>query len=60
VRDRHHPHGPDWATTTEGETAIGEWLQPNGQLPAVCGDHPCYMAGFHGATEAGRKRPATR
>jgi hypothetical protein len=44
------PHGPDWATTTEGERAIGAWLQPNGQLPAVCGDHPCYMAGFHGAT----------
>jgi hypothetical protein len=42
------PHGPDWATTTEGEAAIGQWLQPNGSLPAVCDDHPCYMAGWTG------------
>jgi hypothetical protein len=42
------PHGPDWATTTEGEAAIGQWLQPHGFLPAVCDDHPCYMAGYNG------------
>ena len=42
------PHGPDWASFPEGEAAIGQWLQPNGFLPAVCGDHPCYMAGWNG------------
>jgi hypothetical protein len=42
------PHGPDWATTSEGEAAIGQWLQPQGFLPAVCDDHPCYMAGWTG------------
>jgi hypothetical protein len=42
------PHGPDWATTPEGEAAIGQWLQPEGFLPAVCDNHPCYMAGWEG------------
>ncbi len=42
------PHGPDWATTTDGERAIGRWLQPHGFLPAVCDHHPCYMAGWNG------------
>ena len=43
------PHGPDWATTTDGEAAIGHWLQPHGSLPAECDGKPCYMAGFNGA-----------
>ena len=42
------PHGPDWASFPEGEFAIGKWLRPNGFLPAVCGSHPCYMAGWTG------------
>jgi hypothetical protein len=47
------PHGPDWATTTEGEAAIGQWLQPHGFLPAVCDGHPCYMAGYNGPSSTG-------
>lgn len=42
------PHGPDWAQSPEGEAAIAQWLAPNGFLPAVCDDHPCYMAGWNG------------
>jgi hypothetical protein len=42
------PHGPDWASFPEGEAAIGAWLRPGGRLPAVCGAHPCYMAGWTG------------
>jgi hypothetical protein len=42
------PHGPDWAQSPEGEAAIGQWLRPDGFLPAVCDDHPCYMAGWTG------------
>jgi hypothetical protein len=42
------PHGPDWASFPEGEAAIGAWLRPAGRLPAVCGGHPCYMAGWNG------------
>lgn len=42
------PHGPDWAASPEGEAAIAQWLAPDGFLPAVCGDHPCYMAGWTG------------
>ncbi len=42
------PHGPDWAQSPEGEAAIGQWLRPDGFLPAVCDDHPCYMAGWNG------------
>jgi hypothetical protein len=42
------PHGPDWASFPEGERAIGMWLRPHGFLPAVCGRHPCYMAGWNG------------
>jgi hypothetical protein len=42
------PHGPDWAQSPEGEAAIGRWLQPDGFLPAVCDEHPCYMAGWNG------------
>jgi hypothetical protein len=42
------PHGPDWAQSPEGEAAIGQWLQPDGFLPPVCDDHPCYMAGWNG------------
>jgi hypothetical protein len=42
------PHGPDWAQSPEGEAAIGQWLQPDGSLPAVCDDHPCHMAGWNG------------
>ena len=42
------PHGPDWATTPDGEAAIGQWLAPHGSLHAVCDGHPCYMAGWNG------------
>jgi len=42
------PHGPDWAESAEGIAAIGSWLTPDGSLPAVCGDHPCYIAGWTG------------
>jgi hypothetical protein len=42
------PHGPDWASFPEGEATIGAWLRPGGRLPAVCGKHPCYMAGWAG------------
>ncbi|MFL5822186.1 MAG: hypothetical protein ACJ764_01960 [Solirubrobacteraceae bacterium] len=42
------PHGPDWASFSEGESADGHWLRPGGSLPAVCGSHPCYMAGWNG------------
>ncbi|MBO0814674.1 MAG: hypothetical protein J2P30_05920, partial [Actinobacteria bacterium] len=42
------PHGPDWAASSEGEAAIAQWLAPHGFLPAVCDDHPCYMAGWTG------------
>lgn len=42
------PHGPDWAASPEGEAAIAQWLAPDGFLPAVCGSHPCYMAGWTG------------
>jgi hypothetical protein len=42
------PHGPDWAQSPEGEAAIGQWLQPDGFLPAVCDGHPCCMAGWNG------------
>jgi hypothetical protein len=42
------PHGPDWATTSDGEAAIGQWLAPHGLLHAVCDGHPCYMAGWNG------------
>jgi hypothetical protein len=42
------PHGPDWAESAEGIAAIGAWLRPDGALPAVCGDHPCYIAGWTG------------
>jgi hypothetical protein len=42
------PHGPDWAQSPEGEAAIGQWLQPDGFLPAVCDGHPCHMAGWNG------------
>jgi hypothetical protein len=42
------PHGPDWAQSPEGEAAIGQWLRPDGFLPAVCDEDPCHMAGWNG------------
>jgi hypothetical protein len=42
------PHGNNWAASPEGEAAIAEWLAPDGFLPAVCDNHPCYMAGWTG------------
>jgi hypothetical protein len=42
------PHGPDWAQSPEGVANIAHWLNENGELPAVCGTHPCYMAGWTG------------
>ena len=42
------PHGPDWAQSPEGVATIAQWLSENGELPAVCGTHPCYMAGWSG------------
>jgi hypothetical protein len=42
------PHGPDWAEwTTEGTATIAHWLV-NEKLPAICGTHPCYTAGWTG------------
>ena len=42
------PHGPDWAQSPEGVATIAQWLSVKGALPAVCGSHPCYMAGWTG------------
>jgi hypothetical protein len=42
------PHGPDWAQSPEGIATIAQWLRVKGELPAVCGTHPCYMAGWAG------------
>jgi hypothetical protein len=43
------PHGPDWAQwSPEGNATIAQWLNVKGALPAVCGDHPCYTAGWTG------------
>ncbi len=43
------PHGPDWAQwSPEGNATIAQWLAVNGALPAVCGTHPCYTAGWNG------------
>ena len=42
----------DWASFPEGEAAVGQWLRPHGSLPAVCGDHPCYMAGWTGREQS--------
>jgi hypothetical protein len=42
------PHGPDWAEwAPEGTATIAHWLV-NEELPAVCGTHPCYTAGWTG------------
>ncbi|TMK97786.1 MAG: hypothetical protein E6G34_08805 [Actinobacteria bacterium] len=42
------PHGPDWAQSPEGIATIAQWLSENGELPAICGTAPCYMAGWTG------------
>jgi hypothetical protein len=43
------PHGPDWAQwSPEGNATIAQWLSVKGALPAVCGAHPCYTAGWTG------------
>jgi hypothetical protein len=43
------PHGPDWAQwSPEGNATIAQWLSVNGALPAICGAHPCYTAGWTG------------
>jgi hypothetical protein len=43
------PHGPDWAQwSPEGNATIARWLSVKGQLPAICGEHPCYTAGWTG------------
>jgi len=43
------PHGPDWAQwSPEGNATIAQWLSVKGQLPAVCGQHPSYTAGWTG------------
>lgn len=44
------PHGPDWSEDPDGLKAIASFLSPLGALVAVCGDHPCYMAGWTGPT----------
>jgi hypothetical protein len=42
------PHGPDWSETPDGYLAIATFLSPLGYLPAVCGDHPCWLDGWTG------------
>jgi hypothetical protein len=43
------PHGPDWAQwSPEGNATITQWLSVSGALPAICGTHPCYTAGWTG------------
>jgi hypothetical protein len=43
------PHGPDWAQwSPEGNATIAQWLSVKGKLPAICGEHPCYTAGWTG------------
>jgi hypothetical protein len=42
------PHGPDWSEQPDGYLAIASWLSPDSQLPAVCGDTPCYLDGWTG------------
>jgi len=43
------PHGPDWAQwSPEGNATIAQWLSVKGKLPAICGEHPCYTAGWNG------------
>ncbi len=47
-REGVDPHGPDWSETSDGYLAIATFLSPLGWLPAVCGDHPCYLDGWTG------------
>jgi hypothetical protein len=42
------PHGPDWSETPDGYLAIATFLSPFSYLPAVCGDHPCWLDGWTG------------
>jgi hypothetical protein len=42
------PHGPDWSETPDGYLAIATFLSPLGYVPAVCGDHPCWLDGWTG------------
>jgi hypothetical protein len=43
------PHGPDWAQwSPEGNATIAQWLSVKGKLPAICGEGPCYTAGWTG------------
>jgi len=42
------PHGPDWSEQEDGYLAIGTFLSPDGYLPAVCGEGPCYLDGWSG------------
>ena len=30
------------------DATIAQWLNVNGELPAVCGEHSCYTAGWNG------------
>jgi hypothetical protein len=32
----------------EGFRTIASWLSPQSALPDVCGDAPCYIAGWNG------------
>ncbi|MGH2978762.1 MAG: hypothetical protein ACRDLQ_03890 [Solirubrobacterales bacterium] len=42
------PHGPDASEEPAGRLQISEFLRPDGAFIDVCGDHPCYLAGWTG------------
>jgi hypothetical protein len=44
------PHGPDQSETVEGQFQISQFLSPDGLVVAICGDLPCYLDGWTGAT----------
>jgi hypothetical protein len=43
------PHGPDWSEEPDGHLAIGTFLTPDGEIPAVCGATSCYLDGWTGS-----------
>ncbi len=44
------PHGPDQSETLEGQFQIAQFLSPESLVVAICGDRPCYLDGWMGAT----------
>jgi hypothetical protein len=47
-REGIDPHGPDASETADGQCQIAEFLRPDGQVVAVCGEGPCYLDGWTG------------